>query len=138
MCMKSNSKIQYCYLTQDEVYTKMYQEAHSDAYAVYWRGKRCLTDSDIFREASASFQFPDYFGENWPALDECITDLEWIKFTRIFLLIDDFDKMFAGDTAAQRLLIKHLNMWIDDWATQGITFEVWVNHCNLLSYRNSI
>ena len=30
------------------------------------------------RELAAVFQFPDYFGENYNALDECITDLDWL------------------------------------------------------------
>jgi hypothetical protein len=29
-------------------------------------------------EFAASFQFPYYFGENWPAFDECINDLSWL------------------------------------------------------------
>ena len=123
----TQNQIQYCCLNEQEVYHKLYQEAQNDAYTAYWRGTRCCTEKDFFHEASASFQFPYYFGENWPALDECITDLEWIKFSRIFLFIDNFDKMFRGNTSTQQLLIKHLEMWINEWKTQNVAFEVWAN-----------
>lgn len=32
----------------------------------------------LYREISSVLKFPDYFGNNLNALDECITDLEWL------------------------------------------------------------
>lgn len=42
---------------------------------------------DLFRMLSASFSFPDYFGMNWDALDECLADLEWLGPFRGIVLI---------------------------------------------------
>ncbi len=42
------------------------------------RGKKMKRREDCFNEFSAAFQFPDYFGENWDALEECLYDLEWL------------------------------------------------------------
>jgi hypothetical protein len=42
------------------------------------RGSKMRTEATMFDEISAAFQFPYYFGENWPALAECIQDLEWL------------------------------------------------------------
>lgn len=40
------------------------------------------TDPDVEQtlmdELDRGFQFPDYFGDNWNAVDECINDLSWI------------------------------------------------------------
>jgi hypothetical protein len=42
------------------------------------RGERMRTQDDLFHEAVAALQFPNYFGWNKDAFDECISDLEWI------------------------------------------------------------
>ena len=42
------------------------------------RGHKCATAADLHNEVAAVLQFPDYYGENWDAMDECITDLEWL------------------------------------------------------------
>lgn len=31
----------------------------------------------LLRAVSAALEFPDWFGENWDALEDCLTDLSW-------------------------------------------------------------
>jgi hypothetical protein len=42
------------------------------------RGNKMLTEPQLFDEFAAALQFPAYFGENWPALDDCLSDLAWL------------------------------------------------------------
>jgi hypothetical protein len=43
------------------------------------RGRKMCTVDGLFDEMAAALQFPGYFGENWPAFDECLGDMEWLK-----------------------------------------------------------
>jgi RNAse (barnase) inhibitor barstar len=46
------------------------------------RGPMMRTISDAYREIAAVFQFPLYFGQNLMAVDDLLTDLEWVSVTR--------------------------------------------------------
>ncbi|QIS02446.1 hypothetical protein F5X71_09020 [Nocardia brasiliensis] len=50
---------------------------------VHVRGQRMRTTTELFAEFAAAFQFPWYFGQNWAAFDECMTDLDdWLPPVR--------------------------------------------------------
>ncbi|HIX44475.1 MAG TPA: barstar family protein [Candidatus Kurthia intestinigallinarum] len=38
-------------------------------------GKDCLSTKALFKTFSKKLAFPDYFGKNWDAFNECINDL---------------------------------------------------------------
>lgn len=127
-----NKNIKICALTKSEVYHKLYLEAQGDAYTSYLRGIRCKTEDDFLIEVSASFQFPFYYGENWPAFDECIQDLEWLKFQKIFVLFDDFSLSFRDREEIQKKLqdriIQYFARAIEYWESEGKTLELWLNN----------
>jgi hypothetical protein len=53
------------------------------------RGNKSKTVQSFFDECAASLQFPYYFGENWSAFDECITDLDWLEGDAYLLMINN-------------------------------------------------
>lgn len=61
-------------------------------------GNKCKDRSDLFSEFARLLEFPSYFGHNWDALDECITDLEWMPVRGYILLIKNADQLLSGDT----------------------------------------
>ena len=122
------SRINHCKVSKDEAYNKLYRAAQAGAYTSYLRGERCINEQAFFYEVSASFQFPWYFGENWAAFDECICDLEWITFERIYIFIDDYSRMFNGNIMLQERLLKYLHKAMDYWQTTGIEIEITLNN----------
>jgi RNAse (barnase) inhibitor barstar len=50
-----------------------------DAITFNINGKLCSTKENLFSTFKTILKFPDYFGNNWDAFDDCIFDMEWIK-----------------------------------------------------------
>jgi hypothetical protein len=64
--------------------------------AAGWRcfhldGAYIITKLDFFTRCAEVMQFPPYFGRNWDAFEECITDLSWVPAAGYLLLYDDPD-----------------------------------------------
>jgi len=53
-----------------------------------------------------SVPLPDYFGQNWDALDECLSDLEWLDRPKIILIHRDIPLQHAP--VDQRLYLEIL------------------------------
>lgn len=51
------------------------------------RGNNCRTPGGLFSEFAGAFDFPDYFGHNWDALEECLADLEWMPAKGYLVLL---------------------------------------------------
>ena len=75
-------------------------------------------------------RFPYYFGWNWNAFDECITDLEWLKFSSILIVIDNYDQLFKKENPVDeyiKYLIEYLNNAVEYWKSQNIPMQVYLN-----------
>ena len=59
------------------------------------RGNKSKTLQRFFDECAASLQFPYYFGENWSAFDECITDLDWLEGDAYLLMINNASSLLC-------------------------------------------
>ena len=51
------------------------------------RGERMQTEPALFAELGAALQFPYYFGGNWPALAECLADLDWLDAGKGYVIV---------------------------------------------------
>ncbi|MEV6561697.1 barstar family protein [Nocardia sp. NPDC051756] len=79
---------------------------------VHVRGTRMAKTADLFAEFSAAFQFPWYFGQNWHAFDECMTDLdEWLPPgpRGYAVAVWHADSVLIKDKSALETLIRSLN-----------------------------
>lgn len=116
---------------RQDAYEIFYQNSHVPGrYAAYIRGTRCATDAGFLKEISAAMQFPDYFGENWNAWEECMTDLDWLSFSSITLVIDDYEVLFEEEKEpedSRRILETYFKEIIAYWENEnGVPFEVFL------------
>jgi hypothetical protein len=69
------------------------------------RAAKGRTVPALFDEFAAALQFPYYFGENWDALDECLTDLEWLPGDAYILFITDSQWLLDREPSKQFALL---------------------------------
>jgi hypothetical protein len=69
----------------------------SDVLTLSLHGSRMTDLEGVYREFVRALEFPEYFGWNWPAFHECLTDLSWLPAERYLLVITDADLLLAND-----------------------------------------
>src|SRR5215813_7066004 len=80
------------------------------------RGKKMMRLQALFDEFSAALQFPYYFGENWPAFDECINDLDWLPGESYLVIITDSDRLLCEDDLEFATLLAVLQEASSRWS----------------------
>jgi RNAse (barnase) inhibitor barstar len=80
------------------------------------RGGKCRSTEDLFDEFGAALQLPDYFGENWDALSECLTDLEWLPGDAYLLVVTQSEVLLERDLNELTTLLEVLEEAAHDWA----------------------
>lgn len=80
------------------------------------QGKKCRTSASLFTEFARALTFPDYFGHNWDALEECLADLEWLPAKGYVLLMMDAQAVLQGDEEEYETLLEILSDAGEAWS----------------------
>jgi len=84
-----------------------------------------VTAKDALLERfAAALAFPDWFGGNWDALEDCLGDLSWRAETAHLLVIEGFEALQTAARDDFRVLLDLLADIADDWSAQGRDFCV--------------
>jgi RNAse (barnase) inhibitor barstar len=76
-------------------------------------GEMMTETGSLMMEFARVLKFPDYFGGNWDALGDCLTDLSWLEDVRshLVLAIDHWD--YCASPLLQEILQEAVNFWAD-------------------------
>ncbi len=104
------------------------EDAKQRAFAVWGLdGRKLNNDESIFEHFSQVMKFPDYFGHNWDAMDECLRELSWAPAKGHLLVINDIDALFLKSPDSYQSLLDSLRFsgkhW-HEWRDQKIPFKV--------------
>ena len=86
----------------------------------------CEDKDAVLSAVAAALEFPDWFGHNWDALADCLTDLSWSEASG-YVLVFSGTGNFAG-TAPDDFdtLIEILSQASASWGQLGVPFWAFV------------
>ena len=80
------------------------------------RGWKCASYAALHNEVAAALQFPGYYGENWDAMDECITDLAWTPAQWYLIHVSGIESVLPDDEKDFRIFLRVLYDTGATWA----------------------
>jgi RNAse (barnase) inhibitor barstar len=88
-------------------------------------GDNIKSNEDLFHDLSLILKFPDYFGHNWDALYDCLTDLDWWLPSKGYLLLyKNPDLLIRNSLQGFTTFINIIKEASDFWRSQEIQFRL--------------
>jgi len=90
----------------------------------YIDGDSIIDKQSFFTEFAVKMKFPDYFGYNWDAFNDCITDLEWLNQNGFIILYRNFNKFKTNQPEEWKIANDVLLDTVAYWKEQNIPMAV--------------
>lgn len=82
-----------------------------------------INSKDRFLAALAhALRFPAWFGGNWDALEDCLTDMSWQPAGGYVVILAHADEFRTGDESGFALALRILKSAAEFWREDGIPF----------------
>lgn len=96
--------------------------------AFYLDGQAIHDKPSFLSGAAAAMHFPAYFGHNWDAFEECVTDLSWAPAPGYVLLYDHAVNLAVYDPAVWETVYALFDAAVAQWAARDIPFYLLVRN----------
>jgi RNAse (barnase) inhibitor barstar len=82
-------------------------------------GKNIQRKEQLLNHVATALHFPKDFGHNWDALEECLTDLEWVDAEGYILYYDHIDGLLETHPDQFETLVEILRDVVRAWKDEG-------------------
>lgn len=90
----------------------------------YINGSQVSNKETFLNEVALSLQFPDYFGKNWDALQDCLTDLEWVSAQGYVIFYEDAESFAQQNPQDWKIALNVLSSAVEFWQEEDIPMYV--------------
>ena len=87
-------------------------------------GKNIARKEQLLNHVATALHFPKHFGNNWDALEECLTDLEWIDADGYVLYYDHIDALMEAHPDQFETLVEIVRDAVASWKEDGTAMVV--------------
>ncbi len=87
-------------------------------------GRNIARKEQFLNHAATALRFPQHFGHNWDALEECLMDLEWVDAEGYVLYYDHIDPFLSAQPEQFETLVEILRDAVQSWKEDGTAMVV--------------
>ena len=87
-------------------------------------GKNITRKEQLLNHAATALRFPADFGHNWDALEECLTDLEWVDADGYVIYYDHIDGLLSAHPDQFETLVEILCDAVASWKADDTAMVV--------------
>jgi RNAse (barnase) inhibitor barstar len=87
-------------------------------------GKNISRKEQLLNHVATALRFPDYFGGNWDALEECLTDMEWVDAPGYLIYYDHIDGLLAAHPDQFSTFVEICRDAVGSWKEDGTPMVV--------------
>lgn len=84
----------------------------------------CTSKAALIERFAGAFELPPWFGFNWDALADCLTDLSWLPASGYRLALLQPGQLRQADPETLATALEIIDETTAYWADQGIAFTV--------------
>lgn len=82
-------------------------------------GKNISRKEQLLNHVATALHFPGDFGHNWDALEECLTDMEWVDADGYVIYYDHIDGLLDKHPDQFETLVEILRDAVSSWKEDG-------------------
>jgi RNAse (barnase) inhibitor barstar len=94
-------------------------------------GAKITSKDELLRQLAQAMEFPNYFGNNWDALEECLRDLQWLSAKGYVIQFANADRFIETCPSDFRVLVQIIESVSKHWNTNNVDFILIIETNNL-------
>lgn len=84
----------------------------------------CSDKAGLLERFASALHFPPWFGHNWDALSDCLTDLSWLPARGYRIMLSRPQDLRAADPETLATALEILQEAAGFWADEGVAFDI--------------
>jgi RNAse (barnase) inhibitor barstar len=87
-------------------------------------GKEIRDRDTLFEALAHTMKFPEYFGRNWDALEECLRDLEWLSAQGYVILFEEPRHLLESSNDVFITFLEIVISVAQEWFNERVPFHL--------------
>lgn len=123
---------------QDDIESLLKKAEDQKFYIVDFNCTKLKHTKDLLEEFAIKMKFPDYFGNNFNALFDCLSDLDWLPNNGYLLVFENSDELLSYETedvldSFLDILKETVQIWENEvkegqeWDRDAVPFKILFN-----------